>query len=140
MPMIPGPLAALTYVTVKVVGYAVFARQLNKVTGKNVPPYRFAIVKTMLGLVGGLMYIFVLVPAFGLSEMGDMALFLGALPIRLFVWSVALGIFYGFREHTSLMCIAVVAGAAWSYVLDGVMWLIYQVVPAWLYHFVKPDF
>lgn len=129
MPMIPGPLAVLTYVAVKVAGYAVFARQLNKVAGKNVSPYKFAVAKTILGLVGGLMYIFVLVPAFGLSEMGDIALFLGALPIRLFVWSVALGVFYGFREHTSRMCIAVVAGATWSYVLDGVMWLIYQVVP-----------
>lgn len=127
--MIPGPLAAITYVTVKVVGYAAFARQLNKVTGKNVSPYRFGIAKTMLGLVGGLTYVFALIPAFGLRESGDLVLFLGVLPMRLFVWSVALGIFYGFRENTVRVCMGVVAGAAWSYVLDGVMWVIYQLVP-----------
>lgn len=129
MPMIPSPLAAIAYCAVKVVGYAAFARGLNKTMGANVEPNRFGVAKTFLGLVGGLAYLFAIVPAVGIRENSELSLFIGAIPVRLVVWCIVLALFYGFRARSALMLSAAVAGTAWSYVLDGLMWGIYRVIP-----------
>lgn len=52
-----------------------------------------------------------------------------AAPLRMAVWLLVLGIFYGFRENPKLTGAAVFVGVAWSYALDGVMSLIYKVLP-----------
>ena len=129
MPMMPSPLAALAYGAVKIVGYAYFAKALNSAAHRSVSPYRFGVTKTALGLAGGLLYIFVLLPAFGLRDGSDLQIFLGAIPVRLAAWSVALAIFYSFKHKPVLIAAAVASGTAWSYALDGVMWAIYKVVP-----------
>ncbi|HEX4966403.1 MAG TPA: hypothetical protein VF173_36685 [Thermoanaerobaculia bacterium] len=127
--MIPSPLAALTYAAIKVVGYAEFARGLNKVADKHVPPYLFGTAKTALGLIGGITYVFIVDSVLAPRERSEIALFLGAAPVRLLVWSLALGFFYGFRERPKLVCAAVALGTVWSYALDGLMWLIDKNVP-----------
>ena len=95
--MVPSPIAAVTYGVVKVVGYAYFAKGLNAVTSESVRPYKFGIVKTAIGLAGGVAYLFFLSHA---SEPGpsDLVLFLGAIPVRITAWGIALGIFYGDRK------------------------------------------
>jgi hypothetical protein len=65
MPMFPSPLAAAALATVKVAGYAGFARALNCKLGQNVAPMKFGATKTGLGLLGGVMYLFWLFPMFG---------------------------------------------------------------------------
>jgi hypothetical protein len=129
MPMIPSPTAALIYAAVKIGGYAVFARGLNKVAARAVSPIKFTAVKAGLGLVGGIAYVFAVAPAIGLSERSDTELFLGAVPLRMGVWLLVLSIFYRFRANPKLIGAAVFVGVAWSYILDGAMWLIYRVLP-----------
>lgn len=129
MPMMPSPLAAAVYAAVKLGGYAVFAHGLNKVSGQAVSPLKFAVAKTALGLVGGVAYVFALAPAMGISEGSDATLFLAAAPVRLLVWGGVLSIFYGFRSNPRLFAVATVLGVGWSYALDGVMWLIYRILP-----------
>lgn len=128
MPMEPSPIAALAYGAVKVVGYAYFSTRLNAALGASVRPYKFGLAKTAIGLVGGITYLFALSRVHPDGE-SDLAVFLGAIPIRIAAWSVALGIFYGFRHNPRLIALAVIVGTAWSYVLDGVMWILYKLLP-----------
>ena len=129
MPMFPSLLAAAALATVKVTGYAGFARALNRKSGQNVAPMKFGAAKTGLGLLGGVAYLFWLFPMFGGEGTSDATAFLGVMPVRLLMWSVALRLFYDFRGRHSLILCAVVLGTLWSYALDGVMWLIYTIVP-----------
>jgi hypothetical protein len=128
MPMMPTPRAALIYTAVKMVGYAVFALGFNKVVGKTVSPYKFGVAKTALGLLGGIAYIglaLAVLPA----ELSGTALYLFAIPVRLLVWGVALGIFYGFRTEPKILYVAMVLGVAWSYLLDGALRLLDKILP-----------
>ena len=49
--------------------------------------------------------------------------------MRLFVWATALELFYRESLQRRTKMLAVLAGTAWSYVLDGVMVVLYRVVP-----------
>ena len=129
MPMIPSPTAALIYAAVKLGGYALFAHGLNKLAGRRVSPMKFSAAKTGLGLLGGITYVFAIAPAVEISERSDAELFVGAAPMRMAIWLLVVGVFYGFRANPKLTAAAVFAGVAWSYTLDGVMWLMYRVVP-----------
>jgi hypothetical protein len=128
MPMMPGPLAALSYCAVKVVGYAFYGKSLNAKLGLAVPPYRFGFGKTAIGLVGGLIYVFLIAPRFG-RDTSDWILFLGAAPIRIAAWAIALAFFYKLHKKPLIFAMAIFAGLIWTYFLDGVMWAIYQIVP-----------
>ena len=127
--MIPGPAAALTYAAVKVAGYALFGAALNRYASSPARPVRFGLAKTALGLVGGLLYVFAIAPLLRLGDSSDATLWLGAIPIRLVMWSIAIRLFYRDRLQSRTMLLAVVAGTAWSYVLDGVMALLYRILP-----------
>ena len=127
--MIPSPLAAGIYTAVKVAGYAAFAYGLNRYGGRSVPPFKFAAAKTALGLAGGVTYLFVIAPAAQIAESSDLALWIGAIPIRLLVWSIVLAYFYGFRQQPLLISLAALAGVSWSYCLDGVMSFFYRWLP-----------
>ena len=129
MPMLPGPLAAGIYATVKIAGYAGFAYGLNKAASRDIPPFRFGAVKTALGLVGAITYLLGIAPLFGSLANFDLALWLGAIPIRLLVWGLALAYFYGFRQRPMLIAAAIPVGVAWSYCLDLLMSLFYRLVP-----------
>ncbi len=129
MPMIPSALAGIVYAAVKVGGYAAFAYGLNRITDKSASPIKFAGAKTALGLAGGIAYVFGLASAIGISAESDFLLFVGAAPIRILVWTAMIGLFYGFRANPRLMTAAVLLGVVWSYALDGVMWVIYKVLP-----------
>ena len=127
MPMMPSPVAALTYGAVKVAGYALFAKVLNRYARNPVSPLKFGLVKTAVGLVGGLAYLFLV---FSLREdTSDAIAFIGALPVRLLVWAIVIKWFYGDGLERRTLVLAVLAGTAWSYVLDGLMALIYRVLP-----------
>jgi hypothetical protein len=125
--MVPGPLAAVTYATIKVAGYAGFASVLNRMLGRNVGVWKFGFAKTGIGLVGGLAYFFAVMAISDDKSWSDAQVYAGALPIRLMAWSVALGLFYGFRDRKGVVMLALVAGVFWSYLLDGVMALVYHV-------------
>lgn len=127
MPMVPGPLAAVTYAAIKVTGYAGFAYALNRMLDRNVGVWKFGFAKTGIGLVGGLAYFFAVMAISDDKSWSDAQVYVGALPIRLAAWSVALGLFYGFRERRGVVMLALVAGLCWSYLLDGVMAIVYHV-------------
>ncbi|MRV76004.1 hypothetical protein GJ700_30250 [Duganella sp. FT92W] len=126
--MIPSPLAALAYATVKIAGYSLFAHQLNRFSEVSVSPIRFGFAKTGIGFIGGLLY-FAVLAWWHPEHVSDTAIFVGAIPIRFLAWAIALSIFYGFRRNTRLINATLFVGVFWSYILDGVMWAIYQVLP-----------
>jgi hypothetical protein len=126
MPMMPGPLAVITYTAVKVAGYAGYAYWLNRQVGKHVGVWKFGIAKTAIGLVGGLLYVLVMMTMFDDTQLSDAQTYIGALPFRLAAWVVALALFYGFRERAGFMKFALAAGVVWSYILDGVMAIFYH--------------
>lgn len=127
MPMVPSPVAGLTYGAVKVAGYALFAKVLNRYAQKPVPPLKFGLVKTVVGLAGGLAYLFLV---FSLREdPPGVIVFIGAFPVRLLAWAIVIHWFYrdGLERRTKVL--ATLVGTAWSYLLDGLMALIYEVLP-----------
>ncbi|WP_374356843.1 hypothetical protein [Chitinimonas sp.] len=129
MPMIPGPLAATAYGAIKVAGYAYFARQFNQLTTRSISPIRFGLAKTAIGLFGGIALIAIFMSGAVSGDPSDAYLYLAALPVRLTAWSIALGLFYGFRDQPRRMFLAVLVGTAWSYCLDAIMWIVYRVIP-----------
>jgi hypothetical protein len=126
MPMMPGPLAVITYTAVKVVGYAGFAHWLNRQTGTNVPVWKFGAAKTAIGLAGGLLYFLIMMTVFADVELSDTQAYLGALPFRLLAWTVTLAVFHAFRDRAGSMKFALIAGVLWSYILDGMMAIFYH--------------
>jgi len=126
--MMPGPLAVGVYTAVKLAGYAAFAAGLNRVAQRNVRIFRFGLAKTLLGLAGGVLYL-VIVETADLNLDTDWQLWVGAIPVRLLVWTSVIAWFYGFRERAALFIAAVFAGVAWSYALDGLMSFFYQWLP-----------
>ncbi|HKS54088.1 MAG TPA: hypothetical protein VJS12_02315 [Steroidobacteraceae bacterium] len=123
MPMMPSPVAGLTYAAIKVVGYALFAKGLNRYAQKPASPVKFGLAKTALGLVGGVAYFFLFMrdDAWGV--------YLGTVPVRLLIWAIAIQLFYREDLQRRTKVVAILAGIAWSYVLDGVMVILYRVVP-----------
>ena len=129
MPMIPSVLAVAAYAAIKVVGYAAFAHGTQRVVAQPVSPYRFGFAKTGIGLAGGMLYLFALVPLLQVPSGDSTLLFLGAIPVRAVAWAIAIGIFFGYRQKLQLKLLAVALGVAWSYALDGIMSLLYQILP-----------
>jgi hypothetical protein len=125
--MMPGPLAAVTYATIKVAGYAGFAYALNRVLDRNVRVWKFGFAKTGIGLACGSVYFFAMMSNADSSSLTEAQVYAGALPIRFAVWSVALALFYGYRERRGLVISALFAGVLWSYLLDGAMAILYHV-------------
>jgi len=129
MPMVPSILAVAVYATIKVVGYAAFGRGVQRVTAQPVAPFKFGFAKTAIGLAGGLLYLFLLVPLFQLPSDDTALLFAGAIPVRLAAWALVIGIFFGYRRQIMLKLLAVGLGVAWSYGLDALMSGLYRILP-----------
>lgn len=125
MPMMPGPLAVVTYVTIKVVGYAGFGHVLNGMLDRSVRVWKFGVAKTCIGLVAGLTYVLLMMSIAGDRQLSDAQAYAGVLPFRAAAWGVALALFYGFRDRKAVVILALVAGVLWSYLLDGAMALFY---------------
>jgi hypothetical protein len=125
--MIPGPLAAVTYATIKVAGYAGFAYVLNRVLDRNVGIWKFGFAKTGIGLAFGLAYFFAMMAIADSSSLSEAQMYAGILPIRLAIWALVLALFYGYRERRGLVMAALFAGVLWSYLLDGAMAVFYHV-------------
>lgn len=124
--MIPGPLAAATYAAIKMTGYAGFAYGLNRVLGSNVRIWKFGATKIAVGLSGGLFYLYML-DAIGSHGFSDAQVFAGALPIRLLAWRLAFALFYDFGDRPKVMTPALLAGVIWTYLLDGLMTILYYI-------------
>jgi len=125
--MLPSPAAAAVYGVIKVVGYGVYAAALAKYAGPKVHPAVFGVAKTLLGFAAGIAFFFVLVEH--LPPASDLFVWLIAIPIRLAVWVLALHLFFRFGQGWRALLGAAVLGTALSYALDGVMWLLYRVLP-----------
>ena len=59
----------------------------------------------------------------------SVAVYVGTLPVRLFIWAAALELFYRDSLQRRTKMLAVLAGTGWSYALDGVMVILYRLVP-----------
>jgi len=108
--MMPGPLAAVTYATIKVVGYAGFAHVLNQMLDRNVRVWKFGLAKTAIGLVAGLTYFFLMTSMAEGRKLSDAQIYAGVLPFRLAAWGVALALFYGYGDRKALLIFALIAG------------------------------
>lgn len=119
----PSPVAGLTYAAIKVVGYALFAKVLNRYAEKPASIVKFGFVKTALGLVAGVAYFFLLM------RDDAVGVYIGTVPVRLLIWAIAIQLFYRDSLKRRTKVLAVLAGTAWSFVLDGVMVLLYRLLP-----------
>jgi len=128
MPMMPSPAAGLTYAAVKIAGYALFAKVLNRYAEQPAPPLKFGLVKTVLGLAGGIAYFFLSMYLAG-EDTSDVLMYIGTLPVRLLVWATVIEMFYRDGLQRRTMVLATLAGTAWSYVLDGLMLLLFGILP-----------
>ena len=126
--MMPSPAAGLTYAAVKIAGYALFAKVLNRYAEQPAPPLKFGLVKTVLGLAGGIAYFFLSMYLAG-EDTSDVLMYIGTLPVRLLVWATVIEMFYRDGLQRRTMVLATLAGTAWSYVLDGLMLLLFGILP-----------
>lgn len=125
--MLPSPAAAAVYGAIKVAGYSAYAVVLARYARSRVHPIVFGVAKTLLGFAAGIGFFFVV--AAHLPQASDLLAWLVAIPIRLAVWLLALYLFFRFSEGWRALLVAVVLGTVLSYALDGVMWLLYGVLP-----------
>ena len=127
MPMLPSPAAAAVYGTVKVIGYSLYATGLSNHFDRIVHPVTFGVIKTLLGLAAGVTLFFSLM-AF-LPHATDAQSLLIAAPFRLMVWLGALHFLFKFGRNWQALLAASLLGTALAYAMDGVMWLLYGVLP-----------
>jgi hypothetical protein len=127
--VLPSPDAALVYAVIKIVGYSAFAYGLNKLAAKKANPVLFGMGKTFIGFVGGLGYFYLMVHFPVPGRDSDLESYIGTIPIRFIAWIAALALFYGFREQRRLMWSAVLVGVLYSFALDGIMYMLYHVLP-----------
>jgi hypothetical protein len=118
----------VTYGAVKFAGYSYFASWLNMTWSRSVPLLKFGFGKTLIGVVAGTSYFFALMFSGHLDD-GELWIFLGAMPVRMLAWFVAIWMFYGLKRAPWATLQAILAGTALSYGLDGVMWVIYRYFP-----------
>lgn len=126
MPMMPGPLAVVTYVTIKVAGYAGFGHVLNRMLDRSVRVWKFGVVRTSTGLGAGLTYFLLMMSIAGDRQLSDAQAYAGVFPFRVAAWGVVLALFYGFRDRKAVVILALITGVLWSYLLDGAMALFYH--------------
>ena len=128
MPMAPSLIALTTYGSLKVAGYAGASLVVSKFIKVDYPPLRFGLLKTGLGFLGGLLTIGVLI-AIDLGALPDGKALLLAAPMRLVIWYSLL--FYCFKldRKSGLIYILSILGTAYSYLLDYIMVLLFDVLP-----------
>ncbi|MCB1607184.1 MAG: hypothetical protein KDI71_09445 [Xanthomonadales bacterium] len=121
---VPSPLAAVAYGAVKIAGYAYAAHWFNRYGRPQASLFGFGLAKTLIGLVGGVLYVFLVADLLSAS---DLVIYLAAAPVRLAAWIIVIQLFYQVKASTHLLW--ALAGTAWSYALDLLMAGIYQLVP-----------
>jgi hypothetical protein len=102
--MMPGPLAAATYASIKVAGYAGFAYALNRVLDRSVRVWKFGSVKTGIGLICGVVYFFAMMSIADRSSLSEAQVYAGALPIRFAVWGIVLALLYHVPGMAMAIC------------------------------------
>ena len=128
MPMIPSVAAAVTYGAIKIGGYALYAYWLNRRLKSNVSPFKFALVKTLIGLAAG--WAFLSVGSNLPQELQtDFAFWLSALPLRLFAWLLVIGYFYKTKSTYLQLFLYSVLGIVITYSLDLIMFVTFKLLP-----------
>ena len=115
---IPNPVPLLV---LKVVGYSVAGVVLNRIFKKNVCPIWFGVFRTVVGLGLGLLTI--LLAALITPVVWYVILRIG-------IWYLMIWYFYerkGYSDKT--FRIAVLLGIAWSFLLDGILYLLSSIFP-----------
>jgi hypothetical protein len=125
MPYIPNPLPILA---VKLVGYTAAGAVLRKHYGGGPHPILFGVIRVVCGFFLGLLTLPVV--AFFGDDGGNMALFVWLFISRLVVWT---GLVFLMFEHNSISktgrVTVVGLGIAWSFLLDGLLYLLDQISP-----------
>jgi hypothetical protein len=118
LPFGPSALGVAYFTTIKLVGYSVAGRYINRTDAVSRPaPLTFGVTRTALGIAAGISY------GFALSKIGiantEFAFYGGLLPVRTLEWLAVLWLFYrGVPRVTAKRWRYVGAGIGWSYVLD----------------------
>jgi hypothetical protein len=128
MPMIPSLVAAATYGTIKIGGYAVYAYWLNRRFKTSVAPLKFGLVKTLAGLAFGWFFLF-----FGsnLPEalQTNFAFWLTAFPLRVLAWLLVIAYFYKPKISNMHLFSTSLLGVLISYALDLIMFALFNLLP-----------
>jgi hypothetical protein len=128
MPIIPSVVAAATYGTIKIGGYAVYAYWLNRRFKASVVLLKFGLVKTLVGLAFGWFFLFF---CSNLPEAlkADFAFWLTAFPLRLLAWLLVIAYFYKSKISNMQLFSASLLGVVISYALDLVMLALFNLLP-----------
>lgn len=128
MPFGPSLIGAAAFTAVKLVGYSVAGRKLNKWYRVDSPhPIVFGIVRTCIGLAVGISLLYFLT---GIAGQGDQLFFAILIPVRFLEWFLVIFLFFerkqfSFKRITGNSAL----GIFYSFVLD---------IPAILSAFVVP--
>lgn len=120
MPFIPNP---LVIAGVKLAGYAVAGAVLDRKLGGRVNPWVFSIIRVGSGLLLGI----VTLPVVAALDTGygNLEMLLWLLTTRLIIWSALIWALFEFPNYSrKRFAIAVMLCVAWSFALDGVLYLI----------------
>ena len=92
MPIGPSVIGATAFVAVKLIGYSLVGRQLNKwYSVKSPHPFVFGFMRTCLGVAVGVGFLYLLG---GIAGQGDKLFFLLLVPVRFLEWFFVIYLFY----------------------------------------------
>jgi len=92
MPLGPSIIGASAFVAVKLIGYSLVGRQLNKWYHAKAPhPFTFGIIRTCLGVAVGVGFLYLLG---GIAGHGDKLFFILLVPVRFLEWFFVIYLFY----------------------------------------------
>ena len=118
------PLGVAIFSAVKLAGYSLAGRTLNRVNNVSHPkPLVFGAARTLLGLVAGISYAIV-VQKLGIERTGAWY-YIDLFPVRQLEWTLMLFLFY--RHSPRRRWVDSTWGTLWSYALD-----VPAVVLAWI--------
>ncbi len=115
MPAGPLPLGIAAFSAVKLAGYSLAGRTLNRANHVARPhPFAFGAARTILGVIAGVSY------AWTLGRLGitrsDVWYYVNLFPVRQIEWTLMLLLFY--RNSDRRRYVDSTLGTFWSYLLD----------------------
>lgn len=128
MPMVPSFLAGATYGSIKLIGYFFAARAINTQHHEKYSPFRFALLKTGFGLLGGVVFLFFATNASKVINLNEEYLIYYAAPVRYLIWFFVLK--YCWKKlSTKQLLIFSLLGLGYTYLLDALMQFVFNVSP-----------
>ncbi len=109
------PLGIAVFTAVKLAGYSLAGRTLNRVNNVARPrPISFGIARTLLGIVAGISFA-TITQRFGIDRSG-IWYYVDLFPVRQIEWTLMLLLFY--PRSTRRRYVDSTLGTIWSYLLD----------------------